>query len=409
MPTALETKREELATKQKALGDILEEAKTDNALVLDLKKVTKITGDEAQKAAEIKRRNEELKQLHTEVELFLAQERVEQIGKMLNAPVAGGPPVPGAGVSAKSLGELFIESKAFKDYRKGSDSGPVAGIDLEAKAVMTTAAGWAPQAIRTGRVIESAQRPIQVLDMLPSGETTQNSVVFMEETTFTNNAAEAAEGAASGQATLILTQRNSPVQTVAVHLPITDEQLEDIPQVSGYVDNRLTFMVRQRLDGQSINGNGVAPNLTGFLNVAGIQTQARGADPQMDAIYKAILSKLFLVGRVFADGIVMHPTDWQGIRLTRTADGIYIYGSPSEAGPTRLWGLPVGLSDALAAGTALVGAFQGFTELTFRRGIDVQIGFNNDDFTKRQKTVRADLRAALPVYRPAALCTVTGL
>ena len=57
-------------------------------------------------------------------------------------------------------------------------------------------AGWAPQAIRTGIVIPSAQRPIQVLDVLRTGDTLMNAVLFMEETTATSGAAEMAEGGA---------------------------------------------------------------------------------------------------------------------------------------------------------------------------------------------------------------------
>ena len=105
----------------------------------------------------------------------------------------------------------------------------------------------------------------------------------------------------------------------------------------------------------------------------------------------------------------MHPNDWQDIRVLRTADGIYIWGSPSEAGEARIWGLPVVVTDAETENTALVGDFDNFCQLFERRGIELKIGFNNDDFTTGKQTMRADMRVAFVVFRPTAFCTVTGI
>src|SRR5690606_24542993 len=176
-----------------------------------------------------------------------------------------------------------------------------------------------------------------------------------------------------------------------------------------YVNNRLPFMLRQRLDSQLLNGNGTAPNLRGVLNTAGIQTQAKGTDAGPDAIYKA-MTKVKVTGRARPDHVVMHSNDWQEIRLLRTADGIYIWGSPLETGQPRIWGLPIVENDVIAEGTALVGDFRNFSELVSRRGIDVQVTNSHDQFfIQGKQAIRADMRVALVVYRPTAFCTVTGI
>jgi HK97 family phage major capsid protein len=399
--------REELAAKQKNLHEIFEEAGPE----LDLKKVKKIEGDASHKRMEIKRLNDELTELGMEVDLLAGKERVTELGKKLNDPTDV-PVLPGQANGngyVKSIGQSFIESGAYKG-RSRNGAGPSVELDMSAKeikAIMTTTAGWAPQAIRSGMVVPFALRPIQVLDLIPQGETTQAAVVFMEETTATSGAVEVSEGGAYTQSTFVFTERTSTVRKVATFLPVTDEQLEDVPQVQGYIDNRLVFFLKQRLDRQVLIGDGIAPNLLGLINVVGIQTQAKGADPTPDALYKAII-KVNFTGFANAGAIVEHPVDWQTIRLLRTAEGVYLWGSPSEAGPDRIWGLPVALSNALTQGTGLVGDFQNFCELDYKRGIDVQVGYINDDFTKGQKSIRADVRAAFPTYRPAAFCTVTG-
>ena len=231
----------------------------------------------------------------------------------------------------------------------------------------------------------------------------------MVESTLTNNAAETAEAGTYGEGALALTETTSTVRKIAVFLPVTDEQLADVGQVASYVDNRLSFMLQQRLDGQLLTGNGSAPNLRGVLNTSGISTQAKSSDSTPDAIYKAI-DKVRVTGAADPDTVILHPNDWQAIRLLQTSDGIYIWGSPADAGPERIWGLPVIQTTAETENTGLVGAFRTFSQLFTRQGIQVQISNSHSDyFVKGKVAVRADMRAALAVYRATAFCTVTGI
>lgn len=391
---------------------VFQEAGTE----MDLTKVKSITGNTFEKAAQIRAWNDELNDLgkkHDDLQATLkaaerarvapdAREREEGAGNGNDTQIPG---------QRKSFGELFTESPAYK--LKSGNAGPEATLDCDVKhflkSDMTTAAGWVPETTRNGRLIDAVTRPIQVVDLIPQNSTTQSAVVYMEETTFTNNAAEAAEAAQYGEAALALTEQSSPVRKIAVFLPITDEQLEDVAQARGYIDNRLPFMIRQRLDLQLLVGDGTPPNLKGLLNYSGIQTQAKGADATPDAIYKAMVN-VRVTGGAMPNAAVFHPLDWQDIRLLRTADGIYIWGNPSDAGVSRIWGLQVTEAQALTQNTALVGDFANYCELAVKRGINVQVSNSHSDyFIKGKQAMRADMRAAFVVYRPAAFCKVTGV
>jgi HK97 family phage major capsid protein len=79
--------------------------------------------------------------------------------------------------------------------------------------------------------------------------------------------------------------------------------------------------------------------------------------------------KIMIGPFVDPDGVVMHPLDWQDIQLLKTADGIYIYGSPNQALATpRIWGLPVVVTTAITQNTALVGAFRIGAQVWRRQG-----------------------------------------
>lgn len=388
---------------------------TSNENEIDLMKSSVLTGEKStDRLNEFRKMLAEQDSLGVEVSALVdgvkGMERDDADDKAKDKK-GGGIPHPEAKGAGKSLGELFIESDGYKAARNGelNKSFELKASPAEVKTLMETSAGWAPESVRTGKLVLDAQRPIQVMDVVPDGNTGQAAVVYMEETTFTNNAAEVAEGGTYGEAALVLTERSMTVRKVGVWLPITDEQLEDEQQVASYVDQRLRFMLRQRIDSQLLVGDGEAPNLDGFNNVAGIQTQAKGADPVPDAIYKA-MTKIRVTGRAQPNAIILHPNDWQDVRLLRTNDGIYIWGNPSDAGPERMWGLPVVQTDAQTENTGLVGDYANFTQKYWRRDIEVKItDAHSDYFIKGKQAIRADVRLVLVTYRPAAICTVTGL
>jgi HK97 family phage major capsid protein len=397
-----------LKAKQDEMAKIFNEAGPD----IDFNKVKSVTGDSRAIAAHVRGLNDDMTEISKEVQDLKSVEKAHEASRFAGSGMqehGDGATAPAPGGSRKSFGELFTESAAYKGRTNGV--GPEIKIDVELKTLFQTSAGFDPEEVRNGRIVESAQRPVQVMtaDIIPQTTTSQSAVTYMEETTFTNTAAEVAEGGTYPEATLALTEQSSVVRKVAVFLPVTDEQLEDEPQARGYVNNRLPFMIRQRLDSQLLVGNGTAPNLRGILNVVGIQTQAKGADPTPDAVYKA-MTKIRVTGQAMPDAAVFHPNDWQDIRLLRTTDGIYIWGNPSDAGPERIWGLRVVQAQALTENTGLVGDFQNFSELAVRRGIDVQVSNSHGTFfIEGKQALRADIRAALVVYRPAAFCTVTGI
>jgi HK97 family phage major capsid protein len=394
--------------KQKELADIFAEAGPE----IDLTKVKSVKGTTHDVAAKIKDLNDELTDLGKEVDSLVAVQKAADRARTADDRHIGAEGGSDGGYTTgtpqrKSFGQLFTESDAYK--LKQGPIGPESTIDVDLKTLMTTTAGWDPEETRTGRLVEFATRPIQVAELIPQTTTGQSAVQYMEETTFTNAAAETAEGGTYPEAALAYTEQTSIVRKIAVFLPVTDEQLEDEPRIRGIIDNRLPFMVRQRLDLQILTGNGTAPNLRGILNVVGIQTQAKGTDPVPDAVYKAIV-KVNVTGQASANAVVFNPTDWQDVRLLRTADGLYIWGNPSDAGPERIWGLRVALAQAETADTALVGDFSNYAELAVRRGVDTQVSNSHSTyFVEGKQAIRADMRVALVVYRPAAFCTVTGI
>jgi len=311
----------------------------------------------------------------------------------------------------KGVGEQLVESKEYQDFlrshSRGSESASVT-LDVSLKTLMLTTTGWPVESTRSSLVVPFATRQPEITDVIPVVSTNFNSFVYMENTGWTNAAIETAEGQPKPEATLALTEKTSPVRKIPVWIPVTDEQLEDVPGIQEWIESQLAFMVRQRLDSQIVNGNGTAPNLQGIMNVVGVQTQAKATDPTPDAIFKA-MTKVRVTGRARPSAVLIHPNDWAEVQLLRTTDGIYIAGSPWDTGPSRIWGLPCIVSDAVVEGTAIVGDFQNYSLLAERKGLTIKVGYSGDQFTSNIRSVVCEIRVAIIWSRPSAFCLVTGI
>jgi HK97 family phage major capsid protein len=404
-------KREKFDAKQKLMGEVIELA----GARLDFSKkelLTKLgaadSNDATRKFQDLNLELEDLGRELKAAETKAAVERFQQRQDERSQPwTREQHPIPATEQKQRTFGDIVINLKEYKaaDMRRTGALLTVEGVGI--KTLMETSAGFAPEAIRTGLLVEAATRPIQVLDLIPTRPISQNADKYMEETTRTHSAAEKGEGVAYAESVFVWTERTQLVEKITDSIPVTDEQLEDAPQVAGLLNSRLSFGLRQRLDLQVLVGDGSTPNLKGILDHS-VQTQAKGGDPTFDATYKA-LTKVRVTGRAFPSAFIFHPNDWQDIRLTRTADGQYIMGHPSQPGATTLWGLPVAVSDAITENTGLTGDFSNFCYISERRGIEVAVGYVGDQFKEGKRTIRADLRCAMTVTRAAAFATITGI
>ena len=321
---------------------------------------------------------------------------------------------------AKSLADQFFEAVQYKDRVQSAGNLPVSadlpGVDVkttlvnaDTPAYATGTSGYLTSRDMLAGVRLIGTQPLTIAELFSQGTTTKENIRFVEEASFGNAATPVAEGATKPEATFAARERQAPVVKIAVRGRVSDEMLNDFDFVRGWINGRLVDMVRMKLEDQLLNGPSSAGNITGILNTSNVGTQAKADDPAFDAVLKAI-TKVWTESYLQADTIVMNPTDWANIVLTRSsADGPYILGNPGNTASDRIWGYRVVQTTAISAGTALVGAFKAGAGLYYREGMRLEATNSNvDDFEKNLVSIRAELRAALAVFYPKAFCKVTG-
>lgn len=407
----LKEKQEKLNAIRKDLKVVFDEAGPD----MDMDKVTTIDGDSQAKVEWIRQKNQEAGDLSKEVADL---EMLQRSADIADAFDDGGE--PGAEPSRHDgfVDELF-ESDAIKNRAAKATATIMLPETRQLRstreqmqnALFTTGAGWAPESTRDRRIDYAAQELPAVVDLVPMITTDQPLYKFMRETGFVNAAGETIEGGAYNEATLALTEAEEAIRKITVWIPVTDEQLEDVPSARAYVESRLRFMLEQRLDQRLLYGNpaAVPAQIRGFHNTAGINVQ-NGLDRDIPDVVLDAATKVRVIGQAVADGVVLHPYDFTRVRLQKTADGIYIWGHPSQVGPATLWGMPVVDSAQEVEGAGLTGGFATQSLLVVRRGVEVKVSDSHADFfINGKQAIRADFRAALVTIRPGAFTEMEQL
>lgn len=313
-------------------------------------------------------------------------------------------PAPQNEEKLSSWGEQFVKNARYADFAGGQ----MQKLRVEVKNTLTGSdANVAPQ--RNAGIVAGAALPFSMEALLPSTSTTSNAIEFTKEATFTNSAAEAAEGAQKAESALTWSLVSMPVSTVAHFIKISKQLAADAPALAAYVNTRMAYGVNQKVDTQLVVGDGTAPNIsgtydTGNFTAHGIANAALGSTLKKLVLIRKVMADLYVAGFP-ADAIVLNPADWAAIEieLFTTAAGQTMY-SVNDAGQARLFGIPVIQAIGMAIDTFQVGRFSEAYMVYNREGVVVEMSdSDSDNFTKNLITLRAERRLALATEKPAAV------
>lgn len=315
----------------------------------------------------------------------------------------------------KSLGQQMFESEQFKSYAENPRNGARATLQVKDITSATTAAPGSAGALTTPQrqagIIAPPNQMLHIRDLIASGTTNSNSIEYIRETGFTNNAAaQSAEGALKAKSDIQFADETSAVRTIAHYIKASRQILDDAAQLESYIGGRLMYGLKLVEDRQLLNGDGLTGNLKGIVPQATAFADAASlADyTVMDQLRLAMLQAV--LAEYPASGHVLNPIDWAIMELSKDKEGRYIIGQPQGTTNPTMWGLPVVSTQAMGVGKFLTGAFNMGAQVFDRQQASIAIATENeDDFVKNMITILCEERLALAVYRPEAFITGTLL
>lgn len=315
------------------------------------------------------------------------------------------------------------EKKGFIDFVKGSDSYKQLIERKQDKAEIEItksemAAMSETKVTSAGIVVPNYDPLIQdkprqellIRDLIPTTPVTGNSYSYYVELLHTPGAAPVAEGAAKPTSNVTFESKTDTIKKIAVWMPVTDEALDDVPQLYSYIQELLRYDLKLVEEGQILKGAGTGNNLNGIMTQATTFDAALSAtgDTAIDTVRRAIY-QVRKQSKRGADAVVMSELDWMNIELQKDADNRYLFANLQGLVTPVLWGRPVVASDSMDEGDGttiggefLVGSFAQGARIYDRMAFTVKVGMINDDFVKNQRVILVEERIGLAVRRPYA-------
>lgn len=304
----------------------------------------------------------------------------------------------------KSLGDAVVNSDAYKTFVDNGYSGRARYTLENAITSATPGGGGLIWSDREDEIVRLPRRNFTIRDLLTVGSTGTNAVDYAKQTVRTNNAATVAEAAQKPESAYAWEPATTAVRTIAHWVPVTRQAMEDSAQLRTEIDSELRYGLDREEEDQILSGDGVGQNLSGLITNATAYSAefAVASEKEVDKVMLGILQAS--LADYPSDGIVIHPTDFARVVLSKDGDNNYIAGGPQMVMTQTLWGLPVVQTRSIAADKFLIGSFKLAATIYDRMATEVLISSEDqDNFIKNMYTVRAEKRLALAVKRPAAL------
>ena len=290
------------------------------------------------------------------------------------------------------LKEKQDELKAMKEK-----SGASVQITLKAAGTMalsTNTTGQISQAEREAGITRIQRRNPFILELVNVGTIMSNVWEWVEQKNADGGAGMTAEGAAKSLADFDLVVASANVKKVTAYIKVTKEMLDDVALMRSEIDQELTELINLKIDDQLLNGTGLTVDLTGINTNATAWAAGDFAltipTPNVFDVIRTAINQV-RVNLFEPNYIVMHPTDVTKMDLAKASDGHYVLPPFISNDGTTVSGIRVVSNTGVTVGNFLVGDFSK-AGVRFKEGLTINVGYENDDFTKNLVTILAEAR-----------------
>lgn len=298
----------------------------------------------------------------------------------------------------KSIGQVFVESAAFRDYRDHGGRGASGAVEFEdflgierqraaimtpdLEAVIPPHTGFAPVGYTTSSPL---------LDAIGRERVSSGTVTWVDWGSSNPMAGLVPEGDPKPEAAITPTEEALNLDTFAHWKAISRQALEDYARIRSIVEGKLRGGLEDALE------QGAATALTTATTIPAV------SDADLLTGIRLGIASTQEYGFV-ANTVLLNPADFAALDIQaseQAANGPISFG--------RFWGLAPVAAGAVPAGTAYVGDFRAGVTWFDRGTASVYMTDSHADyFIRNLLVILAETRAAFAVTDPLALAKVTA-
>lgn len=269
-------------------------------------------------------------------------------------------------------------------------------VPMELKALMSTAT------IQSHTQVEGLSyvpRPMETLLLGALQHRPLSGVTTAHYSRYTSNSGSIAVQAGEGAQKVEISPDFSPIAqnaiTIAGWTPVTEQALKTTGELESVVNTFLSDQVLLGMDDVLIGGTAEAswpfPGLKALATAYPSATYTGMAD-----VIAEVVAIMRWTG-LRPDVVVLNPMTFLGLVLAKNTQGDYLSGSYLANQPLVVHGCKVVFSSGINVDEALVLDTR-HIELGVSSELNIQIGFQSDDFVKNKRTIRGEA-AIIPIFR----------
>ena len=232
------------------------------------------------------------------------------------------------------------------------------------------------------------------------------TIRYYDQAAVTRNADFKAESAAYPESAISWIERTANAEKLADSIPVTKEAFNDIDFIKSELDRLLNLNLALKEDAALYSGDGNTPNIKGINVYATAKDATVLAAPYAASVNNANLYDLIAVLRVILSSskqskyamshVLLNPADVLKFKLKKGADGHYVLPPFISADGRYIDGCQVIESNQVTANTLCAGDFR-YGTIYEAQGIEIEMGWINDQFVQDAMTIKASKRELLLV------------